>query len=107
MNTSLIGALVGFLSVLSGCSLLTDTPAQETAWSRWTVCHTKVGGTELNSVQRDGRITFWYSGAGDGESMLECLRAAAKTGPALPEPVAQLRPGGSGGGGGGGGGGSM
>src|SRR5262245_41271310 len=103
MKTLLIEMVAGVLFLVSGCSALMDTPAQELARSRWTACHAKITGAELNTVQPDGRITFWYNGAGDGQSMLACLHAAAPTGRDLPEPIAQLRPAGSGGGGGGGG----
>ncbi len=99
-RASLVGAMVGSLALAAGCASLVDTSAQELARSRWTVCHARVTGTELDTVQRDGRISFWYSGAGESQTMLECLREAAKMGPDLPEPIAQLRPGGSGGGGG-------
>src|SRR5262249_49297908 len=97
----ILGALA---SLASGCAYLKDTPAQELARSRWTECHAKVTGTELNTVMRDGRISFWYDGAGEGRSMMQCLHSAAQTGADLPEPIAQLRPMGSGGGGGAGGG---
>jgi hypothetical protein len=43
-------------------------------------------------VQPDGRIVFWYFGPGDRQDMLECLGRAAKTGPALPEPIADSLP---------------
>src|SRR5262245_3762137 len=101
-NTVMVLVLGSLPSLASGCAYLKDTPAQELARNRWTVCHGKVTGTELNTVMRDGRISFWYDGAGEDRSMMECLRSAARTGPDLPEPVAQLRPMGSGGGAGGG-----
>ena len=99
-GASLVRGMVGSLALAAGCVSLVDTPAQELARNRWTVCHARVTGTELNTVQRDGRISFWYSGAGESQTMLECLREAAKMGPDLPEPIAQRRPDGSGGGGG-------
>ena len=100
---SLTLAIVGLVALASGCAYLMDTPAQELARDRWTMCHARVSGAELDTVMRDGRISFWYNGAGDGRSMLDCLRDVARKGPDLPEPIAQLRPNGSGGGGGGGG----
>ena len=100
---SLTLAIVGVVLLASGCAYLMDTPAQELARDRWTMCHAQVSGTELDTVMPDGRISFWYNGAGDGRSMVDCLRDAARTGRDLPEPIAQLRPSGSGGGGGGGG----
>jgi hypothetical protein len=90
----------GALAVLAaGCASLANTPAQDLAGSRWASCRTQVTGTELNRIQTDGRITFWSTGPGAGQAMLECLRRAAKDGPALPEPVSDFRPGGGGGGG--------
>lgn len=85
----------------SGCASLGNTPEQELAWSRWTACQSRVSGTELNSVQVDGRISFWFDTGGDRQGALDCLRQVAKEGPALPEPLAQPFPGGSGGAGGG------
>ena len=86
--------------VLAGCASFQNTPAQDLAWSRWTVCRAEVTGTELNRVQLDGRISFWYNGPAQRQPMLECLRQAAKDGPSLPEPIADPRPGRGGGGGG-------
>lgn len=85
----------------SGCASLGNTPEQELAWSRWTVCQSRVAGTELNGVQVDGRISFSYDTGGDRQGALDCLRQVAKEGPVLPEPLAQPFPGGSGGAGGG------
>ena len=87
--------------LLAGCASFQNTPAQDLAWSRWTACRAQVTGTELITVQLDGRISFWYSGPGQRQPMLECLQQAAKDGPSLPEAVAEPRPGGGGGGGGG------
>ena len=84
--------------LLAGCASFQNTPAQDLAWSRWTACRAQVTDTEVNRVQLDGRISFWYSGPGQRQSMLECLRQAAKDGPSLPEAVGDPRPGGGGGG---------
>jgi hypothetical protein len=86
---------------MPGCASLGNTPEQEVAWSRWEACQSRVGGTELNTVQVDGRISFWYGTGGDRQGALDCLRQVAKGGPVLPEPLAQPFPGGSGGGAGG------
>ena len=94
-------AVAGIFAALSmSCARAVNTSAQEVAWSRWNSCHQEVPGTDLGSIQADGRISYWYNGAGDGQSMLACLHQAAKAGPLLPEPLSELRPGGSGGGGG-------
>jgi DNA-binding PucR family transcriptional regulator len=98
--TDLVATGAAFLLSAAGCGSLANTPAQELALSHWTACHARVTGAELNAVQVDGRIAFWYSGAGEGQAMLECLRQADKTGAGLPEPISELRSGGSGGGGG-------
>jgi hypothetical protein len=87
----------------AGCVSLANTPAQDLAWSRWTACRAQVAGTDLKTIQLDGRIVFWYSGPGDGQAMLACLRSAVSGGDNLPEPLSELRQGGGGGGGGGGG----
>ena len=94
-------ATVGICAVVSSsCARAVNTPAQEVAWRRWSACRQEVPGADLGSIQADGRISFWYNGAGEGQSMLACLHRAAEAGPLLPEPIADLRPGGSGGGGG-------
>jgi hypothetical protein len=81
------------LSLLAGgCVSLANTPAQDAAWTRWGVCHTQAPGTEIRNVQLDGRIRFWYVVPGDRQVMLDCLRQAAGTGPALPEPIADSLP---------------
>ena len=89
-------ALVVASSVLSllaaGCASLANTPAQDIAWNRWSVCHSQVAGTEIRTVQLDGRILFWYAGPGDRQAMLDCLRRAANAGPALPEPIGESLP---------------
>jgi hypothetical protein len=86
-------ALATALSLLAGgCASLVNTPAQDVAWSRWRICHTQAIGTEIRNVQLDGRIAFWYWGPGDRQVMLDCLRQAASTGLALPEPIADSLP---------------
>ena len=91
--------VTGALSVFAaGCASLANTPAQDLAQARWAACRAQVAGAELNRIQSDGRIAFWSSGPGDEQAMLECLRREGRGGPALPEPVAESRPGGGGGG---------
>ena len=90
-----------WLLAAGGCASLGNTPEQELAWSRWGACHSRASGTELNTVQVDGRISFWYDTGGDRQGALDCLRQVAKDGPVLPEPFAEPLPGGSGGAGGG------
>jgi hypothetical protein len=90
------------LVLMPGCATLANTPAQDLARSRWTACRTQVTDTELQRVQPDGRISFWYSGPGDEQAMRECLRRTAKGGPVLPESISEARPGETAGGGAGG-----
>ena len=80
------------LSMLTaGCASLANTPAQDVAWGRWTACHPQAPGTEIRMVRLDGRISFWYEGLADRRAILDCVRLAAKDGPALPEPVSEAR----------------
>jgi hypothetical protein len=88
------------LLVTAGCAALANTPAQDLAWSRWTICHARVTSIDIKTVQLDGRISFVYSEPGDNQTMLACLRQTGKDGPALPEPISEARVGGGGGGGG-------
>jgi hypothetical protein len=94
-------ALIAAL-LLFGCGEVSfkNTPQQELALGRWDACESRVSGVQLNRVSLDGRILFWFDGPGERQSMLDCLRLAAKDGPGLPEPIADPRPGGGGGGGG-------
>jgi len=81
------------LSLMAGgCASLANTPAQDAAWTRWGTCHTRAPGTEIRDVQLDGRIRFWYVVPGDRQVMIDCLRQAGSTGPALPEPIADSLP---------------
>ena len=82
-------------SLMADCAALKNTPAQDEAWSRWAACRSQVTGSDIRSVQLDGRITFWPNGTGDGRSMLDCLARAGKNGPALPEASYAIRPGGA------------
>jgi hypothetical protein len=84
--------IAAFLMV--ACSTVKNTPAQDEAWSRWAACSSQVPGSDIRTVQLDGRIMFWANGAIQGRSMLECLARAGKNGPALPEAIYAARPGG-------------
>ncbi len=81
--------------LMADCAALKNTPAQDEAWSRWAACRSQVTGSDIRIVQLDGRITFWSNGADDGRSMLDCLARAGKNGPALPEAIYAIRPGGA------------
>jgi hypothetical protein len=85
--------LLGLL--MANCAALKNTPAQDEAWSRWAACRSQVTGSDIRSVQLDGRITFWSNGADDGRAMRDCLARAGKNGAALPEAIYAIRPGGA------------
>ena len=91
-TTVLVIATAALSLLANGCASLVNTPAQDLAWTRWRICQTQAPGTEIRNVQLDGRIMFWYYGPGDRQLMLDCLRRAANTGPALPEPIADSLP---------------
>ena len=91
-TTALVIATTALSLLANGCASLVNTPAQDVAWSRWRICHTQARGSEIRTVQLDGRIAFWYYGPGDRQVMLDCLRRAANTGLALPEPIADSLP---------------
>jgi hypothetical protein len=88
----------------AGCGSLANTPEQDLARQRWAACSPQATGAQLNAVQVDGRISFWYNTGGDRQAALDCLHKAAKNGPMLPAPLAEPLPGGGAGSGGGGGG---
>ena len=91
-TTALVIATSALSLLANGCASLVNTPAQDLAWTRWRICQTQATGTEIRTVQLDGRIAFWYYGPGDRQAMLDCLRRASNTGPALPEPIADSLP---------------
>ena len=78
--------------LMAACSAVKNTPAQDQAWSHWAACGSQVTGSDIRTVQLDGRIVFWSNGAYDGRSMLDCLARAGKNGPALPEAIYEIRP---------------
>ena len=80
--------------LMVACSTVTNTPAQDEAWCRWEACSSQAPGSDIRSVQLDGRITFWANGIFQGRAMLDCLAQAGKGGPALPEATYATRPGG-------------
>jgi hypothetical protein len=82
------------LLLMVACSTVTNTPAQDEAWRRWEACLGQAPGSDIRSVQLDGRISFWANGAFQGRSMLDCLARAGKNGPALPEAMYATYPGG-------------
>jgi hypothetical protein len=84
--------IVAFLMV--ACSTVKNTPAQDEAWRRWEACRSQVTGSDIRTVELDGRISFWADGAFQGWSMLDCLARAGNNGPALPEAIYSTRPGG-------------
>jgi hypothetical protein len=90
--TALVVGTTALSLLAGGCASLANTPAQDVAWDRWRICHTPVSGTEIRTVQPDGRIVFWYYGPGDRQVMLDCLRQPGSTGLALPEPIAESLP---------------
>lgn len=75
----------------AGCASLANTPAQDLAWSRWTACHPRAHGTEIRTVQLDGRISFWFDGPAERQALLDCVRLAGADGAALPEPISEPR----------------
>jgi len=92
--TALVIVATALSLLATGCAALVNTPAQDAAWDRWRICQTQATGTEIRTVQLDGRILFWYYGPGDRQAMLDCLRRA-NMGLVLPEPIAESLPRGS------------
>ena len=81
--------------LMVACSTVQNTPAQDEAWRRWEGCRSQGPGSDIRSVQLDGRISFWANGAFQGRAMLDCLARAGKNGPALPGATYATRPGGA------------
>jgi hypothetical protein len=87
IRARLIGA--GLAALLgAGCAMARNTAEQDLGYQRWSGC---VAATEnliqIERVDPDGRI--WYSahGTADRWGLLECLEAANRLGPRLPEPL--------------------
>jgi hypothetical protein len=74
------------LALFLGACAIANTPQQEQAYARWAQGNSPAG--RLERVDLDGRITFRYSSPGGRDAVLQCLAAADRTGPPLPEPVA-------------------
>jgi hypothetical protein len=72
----------------AGCEYFRDTPQQELANQRWRQCAQGLLDVRLDRVDTDGRIRFTYGAMNERERVLQCLDAAGREGPPLPEPVA-------------------
>jgi hypothetical protein len=84
----LAGAL---LVLLAGCATA-NTPQQDLGYARWDKC--AVPRAQLDRITTDGRIVFQFTSTSDRQEVLDCLAAASRQGPALPEPQANRPPGG-------------
>jgi hypothetical protein len=73
---------------LAACAIA-NTPQQDLAYARWAKCNAPY--VQLEHVDLDGRITFWLSN-GKSQEVLQCLAAASRTGPLLPEPLGVCPP---------------
>ena len=84
--------LAGALALLlAGCATA-NTPQQNLAYERWDRC--AVPRAQLERVELDGRITFMFLSSSDRQEVLDCLAAASRSGPPLPEPRTVRPPGG-------------
>ena len=90
---ALIAAVVGsceFAFFLGACAIA-NTPQQDLAYARWAKCNSSSFPVELERVDLDGQITFWFSSP-RGQEVLQCLAEADRTGPPLPQPVGVCPP---------------
>jgi hypothetical protein len=78
-------ASCGFVFSLGGCATVANTPEQDLAYERWAKC--KSPFVLLEWLEVDGRITFRYNSASAQQEVLQCMAAANRSGPPLPEPV--------------------
>jgi hypothetical protein len=78
---------VALFALSAGCASLANTEAQHRAEQRAALCQRANPFVNIASIDRDGRIRFWYSVATDRAAMLQCLADANRTGEPLPEPV--------------------
>jgi hypothetical protein len=85
-------ALAALALLLAGCATAANTPQQNLGYERWDRC--AVPRAQLDRVGTDGRIVFQYTSTSDRQEVLDCLAAASRQGPALPEPQATRPPGG-------------
>lgn len=83
-----VAALLALAATGAGCDYFRDTPEQELAHRRWRQCAEGLHDVQLDRVDPDGRIRFTYVAMNERGRMLECLEAAASSGPRLPEPIA-------------------
>jgi hypothetical protein len=72
----------------AGCEYLRDTAEQTLANRRWRECAGELRDVKLERVDTDGRIRFSYVALNERNRVVECLAAAGRDGPPLPEPVA-------------------
>jgi hypothetical protein len=80
--------LVALAAVGTGCEYFRDTPAQELANRRWRQCAEGLRDVKLDRVDTDGRPRFTYVALNERDRVLECLEAAGREGPTLPEAAA-------------------
>jgi hypothetical protein len=84
-------ALVLLLAAVgAGCEYFRDTPEQELANRRWRECAGGLHDVNLERVDVDGRIRFTYVTRNEADRVTECLQAAGRDGPRLPDPVVSL-----------------
>jgi hypothetical protein len=81
-------ALLALAAVGTGCEYFQDTAEQELANRRWRQCAEGLRGVKLDRVDTDGRIRFSYGAMNERERVLQCLEAAGRSGPRLPEAAA-------------------
>jgi hypothetical protein len=80
-------ALLAVATAAAGCEYFRDTPEQELAGRRWRQCAEGRRDVTLDRVDTDGRVRFTYGAMHERDRILECLDAAGRDGPRLPEPV--------------------
>jgi hypothetical protein len=76
---------------VSACAGISNTPAQDLADARWRACAPPSGLVQLDRVDADGRIWFWYFLESDRQAMVACIVRTEPGGQSLPEPVGMLR----------------
>ena len=72
-----------------GCAGVQNTPEQDLAYARWSVCKAGSSLAQLDRVEPSGRIWFSYYLEIEKQSILACL--AQQEGPPLPQPVETFR----------------
>lgn len=81
-------ALLALAAAGTGCEYFRDSPEQELADRRWRQCAHGLRDVKLERVDTDGRIRFTYFALNDRDRVLQCLQAAGRSGPRLPEATA-------------------